>query len=199
MCQGLLEESDEEDKDGEPGRAQDRGPEAGDQNGGAEAPATPARLAAVDKKTEQQRRREKAARMLVSPVGSGLLSLLPQPAFFFLQPAFCHPCHLLLYALWNLQVACQLTFPAPSRRRSGVRGYGGAHDSPAVLGLAWGWDAGAADEQTCEEGRGKPWLGRNEQLPRCDVRGSGSRDWPWRGCGRGPGRRAVPVGPDGAG
>ncbi|ELK18597.1 ribosome biogenesis protein NOP53 [Pteropus alecto] len=65
MCQGLLEESDEEDKDGEPGRGQDRGPEAGgDQNGGAEAPATPARLAAVDKKTEQQRRREKAARML---------------------------------------------------------------------------------------------------------------------------------------
>nr|KAF6411139.1 NOP53 ribosome biogenesis factor [Rousettus aegyptiacus] len=65
MCQGLLEESDEEDKDGEPGRGQDRGPEAGgDQDGGTEAPATPARLAAVDKKTEQQRRREKAARML---------------------------------------------------------------------------------------------------------------------------------------
>lgn len=71
MCQGLLEESDEEEKDRELGRGQDRAPEATrDQDGGAEAPATPARLAAVDKKTEQQRRREKAARMLVSPMGS---------------------------------------------------------------------------------------------------------------------------------
>uniref|UniRef100_G1QC26 Ribosome biogenesis protein NOP53 n=2 Tax=Myotis lucifugus TaxID=59463 RepID=G1QC26_MYOLU len=66
MCQGLLEESDGE---GEPGEGQDQGPEgAGDQArddelGGAEA-TTPARLAAVEKKTEQQRRREKAARML---------------------------------------------------------------------------------------------------------------------------------------
>lgn len=107
MCQGLLEESDEEEKDGEPGRGQDRGPEAGgDHSGGAEAPATPARLAAVDKKTEQQRRREKAAQMLVRPVGSGLLSLLPQPDIFFPQSAFCHPCHLLLCVLWNPQVAC---------------------------------------------------------------------------------------------
>lgn len=68
MCEGLLEESDGE---GEPGEGQGRGPEgAGDQArdvqlGAAEAP-TPARLAAVEKKTEQQRRREKAARMLVS-------------------------------------------------------------------------------------------------------------------------------------
>uniref|UniRef100_G1QFA3 Ribosome biogenesis protein NOP53 n=1 Tax=Myotis lucifugus TaxID=59463 RepID=G1QFA3_MYOLU len=90
MCQGLLEESDGE---GEPGEGQDQGPEgAGDQArddelGGAEA-TTPARLAAVEKKTEQQRRREKAARMLVSTVGSGLLSLLPQPDFFCLQPTF---------------------------------------------------------------------------------------------------------------
>ncbi|EPQ02488.1 Glioma tumor suppressor candidate region protein 2 protein, partial [Myotis brandtii] len=66
MCQGLLEESDGE---GEPGEGQDQGPEgAGDQArddelGGAEA-TTPARLAAVEKKTEQQRRWEKAARML---------------------------------------------------------------------------------------------------------------------------------------
>ncbi|XP_070258361.1 ribosome biogenesis protein NOP53 isoform X2 [Myotis yumanensis] len=66
MCQGLLEESDGE---GEPGEGQDQAPEgAGDQArddelGGAEA-TTPARLAAVEKKTEQQRRREKAARML---------------------------------------------------------------------------------------------------------------------------------------
>nr|KAF6272694.1 NOP53 ribosome biogenesis factor [Myotis myotis] len=66
MCQGLLEESDGE---GEPGEGQDQGLEgAGDQAredelGGAEA-TTPARLAAVEKKTEQQRRREKAARML---------------------------------------------------------------------------------------------------------------------------------------
>lgn len=76
MCQGLLEESDGE---GEPGEGQGQAPEgAGDQAredelGGAEA-TIPARLAAVEKKTEQQRRREKAARMLVSTVGSGLLS-----------------------------------------------------------------------------------------------------------------------------
>ncbi|XP_036288533.1 ribosome biogenesis protein NOP53 isoform X2 [Pipistrellus kuhlii] len=68
MCQGLLEESDGEGEPGE-GEGQGRGPEgAGDQArdvqvGAAEAP-TPARLAAVEKKTEQQRRREKAARML---------------------------------------------------------------------------------------------------------------------------------------
>ncbi|KAM5209688.1 ribosome biogenesis protein NOP53 isoform 1-T1 [Hipposideros larvatus] len=67
MCQGLLEDSDEE---GELGEGQDRGPEAGgdqiggDQTGGAKASAMPARLAAVEKKTERQRQREKAARML---------------------------------------------------------------------------------------------------------------------------------------
>uniref|UniRef100_A0A8D1N616 Ribosome biogenesis protein NOP53 n=1 Tax=Sus scrofa TaxID=9823 RepID=A0A8D1N616_PIG len=61
MCQGLLEESDGE---GEPAEGQDRGLEAGgDQAEGAEAsPAV--RLASLEKKTEQQRRREKAARML---------------------------------------------------------------------------------------------------------------------------------------
>uniref|UniRef100_G1PZJ0 Ribosome biogenesis protein NOP53 n=1 Tax=Myotis lucifugus TaxID=59463 RepID=G1PZJ0_MYOLU len=53
MCQELLEESDGE---GEPGEARD------DEFGGAKA-TTPARLAAVEK-TEQQRRREKAAEML---------------------------------------------------------------------------------------------------------------------------------------
>lgn len=66
MCQGLLEESDGE---GEPGEGQAQGPKgAGDQArddefGGAKA-TTPDRLAAVEKKTEQQRRREQAARML---------------------------------------------------------------------------------------------------------------------------------------
>nr|KAF6407595.1 NOP53 ribosome biogenesis factor [Molossus molossus] len=69
MCQGLLEESDGE---GEPGEGQDKGPEvAGDQAGGDQAGedqaggGTAARLSAVEKKTEQQRRREKAARKLV--------------------------------------------------------------------------------------------------------------------------------------
>ncbi|XP_019480766.1 PREDICTED: glioma tumor suppressor candidate region gene 2 protein isoform X2 [Hipposideros armiger] len=67
MCQGLLEDSDEE---GELGEGQDKGPEAagdqigGDQTGGAKASAMPARLAAVEKKTERQRQKEKAARML---------------------------------------------------------------------------------------------------------------------------------------
>ncbi|XP_011781762.1 PREDICTED: LOW QUALITY PROTEIN: glioma tumor suppressor candidate region gene 2 protein [Colobus angolensis palliatus] len=55
LCEGLLEESDGE---GEPGQGE--GPEAGD----AEVCPTPARLAATEKKTEQQRRREKAARRL---------------------------------------------------------------------------------------------------------------------------------------
>lgn len=53
MCEGLLEESDEE---GEPGQGE--GPEGG----AAEASPTPARPAGAEKKTEQQRRREKAAR-----------------------------------------------------------------------------------------------------------------------------------------
>ncbi|XP_036741486.2 ribosome biogenesis protein NOP53 isoform X1 [Manis pentadactyla] len=57
QCQGLLEESDVEE---EPGEGQDEGLEAG----GAEASPTPVRLATVEKKTEQQRRREKAARTL---------------------------------------------------------------------------------------------------------------------------------------
>ncbi|XP_014438642.2 LOW QUALITY PROTEIN: ribosome biogenesis protein NOP53 [Tupaia chinensis] len=61
MCEGLLEESDD---DGEPelGPSRDEGAEAG----GAEALPTPARLRrpATGRKTEQQRRREKAARML---------------------------------------------------------------------------------------------------------------------------------------
>nr|XP_019608221.1 PREDICTED: glioma tumor suppressor candidate region gene 2 protein isoform X2 [Rhinolophus sinicus] len=62
MCQGLLEESDEE---GGLGEGQGKGPEAGaDNTGGAKASAMPARLAAVEKKTERQRQREKAARML---------------------------------------------------------------------------------------------------------------------------------------
>ncbi|EFB23996.1 hypothetical protein PANDA_006341, partial [Ailuropoda melanoleuca] len=62
MCQGLLEESDGE---GEPGEGQDKGPDAGgEQAEGAEASPTPLRLAAVEKKTEQQRRREKAARKM---------------------------------------------------------------------------------------------------------------------------------------
>ncbi|XP_039105922.1 ribosome biogenesis protein NOP53 isoform X2 [Hyaena hyaena] len=60
MCQGLLEESDGE---GEPG--QDKGPEAGgEQAEGAEASVMAMRPAAVEKKTEQQRRREKAARKM---------------------------------------------------------------------------------------------------------------------------------------
>lgn len=82
MCQGLLEESDGE---GELAEGQDRGLEAGgDQAEGAEAsPAV--RLASLEKKTEQQRRREKAARMLVSTVGPGLLPLLLQ-LDFCLQP-----------------------------------------------------------------------------------------------------------------
>uniref|UniRef100_G3SBE5 Ribosome biogenesis protein NOP53 n=1 Tax=Gorilla gorilla gorilla TaxID=9595 RepID=G3SBE5_GORGO len=53
--QGLLEESEGE---GEPGQGE--GPEAGD----AEVCPMPARLAATEKETEQQRRREKAARRL---------------------------------------------------------------------------------------------------------------------------------------
>lgn len=64
MCQGLLEESDGEE---EPGEGQDTGPEAGGkQTEGAETSPTPVRLAAVEKKTEQQRRREKAAQKMVS-------------------------------------------------------------------------------------------------------------------------------------
>ncbi|XP_023592035.1 ribosome biogenesis protein NOP53 isoform X1 [Trichechus manatus latirostris] len=55
MCEGLLEESDGE---GEPGESQ--GPETG---GDQALPASP-RLATAEKKTEQQRRREKAARTL---------------------------------------------------------------------------------------------------------------------------------------
>lgn len=61
MCQGLLEESDGE---GEPGEGQDEGPEAGDPAARGEASPVPGRPAALEKKTEQQRRREKAARML---------------------------------------------------------------------------------------------------------------------------------------
>uniref|UniRef100_A0AC11BM94 NOP53 ribosome biogenesis factor n=1 Tax=Ovis aries TaxID=9940 RepID=A0AC11BM94_SHEEP len=61
MCQGLLEESDGE---GEPGEGQDEGPEAGDPAVRGEASPAPGRPAALEKKTEQQRRREKAARML---------------------------------------------------------------------------------------------------------------------------------------
>ena len=66
----MLEESDGE---GEPGEGQDEGPEAGDPAAGAEASPAPGRPAALEKKTEQQRRREKAARMLVSTAGPGLL------------------------------------------------------------------------------------------------------------------------------
>ncbi|XP_007535703.1 ribosome biogenesis protein NOP53 isoform X2 [Erinaceus europaeus] len=57
MCQGLLEESDEE---GEPDRGQDQGAQPGD----AAPSSAPTRAAASEKKTEQQRRREKAARTL---------------------------------------------------------------------------------------------------------------------------------------
>ncbi|KAK2505625.1 hypothetical protein MC885_005601 [Smutsia gigantea] len=57
LCQGLLEESEVEE---EPGEGQEEGLEAG----GAEASPTPVRLATGEKKTEQQRRREKAARTL---------------------------------------------------------------------------------------------------------------------------------------
>ncbi|XP_053460704.1 ribosome biogenesis protein NOP53 isoform X1 [Nycticebus coucang] len=56
LCQGLLEESDDE---GEPGQMCES-PEAGE----AEACTPPIRLATAEKKTEQQRRREKAARSL---------------------------------------------------------------------------------------------------------------------------------------
>ncbi|XP_008591366.1 PREDICTED: glioma tumor suppressor candidate region gene 2 protein-like, partial [Galeopterus variegatus] len=60
MCEGLLEESDGE---GEPGQGE--GPEGEEpEAGGAKASLAPARLAPAEKKTEQQRRREKAARML---------------------------------------------------------------------------------------------------------------------------------------
>ncbi|KAL2763014.1 ribosome biogenesis protein NOP53 [Daubentonia madagascariensis] len=55
LCEGLLEESDSE---GEPGQGE--GPEAAE----AEACPLPTRLAIAEKKTEQQRRREKAARRL---------------------------------------------------------------------------------------------------------------------------------------
>ena len=78
MCQGLLEESDGE---GEPGEGQDEGPEAGDPAARGEASPVPGRPAALEKKTEQQRRREKAARMLVSAAGSGLLLPGSQPVF----------------------------------------------------------------------------------------------------------------------
>uniref|UniRef100_A0A8I3RQK3 Ribosome biogenesis protein NOP53 n=1 Tax=Canis lupus familiaris TaxID=9615 RepID=A0A8I3RQK3_CANLF len=64
MCQGLLEESDGEE---EPGEGPDTVPEAGGkQTEGAETSPTPVRLAAMEKKTEQQRRREKAAQKMVS-------------------------------------------------------------------------------------------------------------------------------------
>lgn len=76
MCQGLLEESDGE---GELGEGQDEGPEAGDLAARAEASPAPSRPAALEKKTEQQRRREKAARMLVSTAGPGLPLPGPQP------------------------------------------------------------------------------------------------------------------------
>ena len=78
MCQGLLEESDGE---GEPGEGQDEGPEAGDPAARGEASPSPGRPAALEKKTEQQRRREKAARMLVSATGPGLLLQGSQPVF----------------------------------------------------------------------------------------------------------------------
>ncbi|XP_077703111.1 ribosome biogenesis protein NOP53 isoform X3 [Canis aureus] len=62
MCQGLLEESDGEE---EPGEGPDTVPEAGGkQTEGAETSPTPVRLAAMEKKTEQQRRREKAAQKM---------------------------------------------------------------------------------------------------------------------------------------
>ncbi|XP_064345534.1 ribosome biogenesis protein NOP53 isoform X1 [Camelus dromedarius] len=64
MCQGLLEESDGEGEP-EPGEGQDEGPKTGgDSAAGAEASPPAVRLAPSEKKTEQQRRREKAARML---------------------------------------------------------------------------------------------------------------------------------------
>lgn len=70
MCQGLLEESDGEgDPDGGPEAAGERAGDASD--GDAQASAAPAPLTAVEKKTEQQRRREKAARVLVSSAGLG--------------------------------------------------------------------------------------------------------------------------------
>ncbi|ELW49170.1 Glioma tumor suppressor candidate region 2 protein [Tupaia chinensis] len=59
MCEGLLEESDD-NRELELGLSWDEGAEAG----GAEILPTPARLAAAGRKTEQQRWREKAARML---------------------------------------------------------------------------------------------------------------------------------------
>lgn len=60
MCQGLLEESDGE---AEPeGPLQDLGEPS---DGGAET--APVRSAPGERKTEQQRRREKAARIMVRP------------------------------------------------------------------------------------------------------------------------------------
>lgn len=65
MCQGLLEESD--------GEAEPEGPlqEPGEpSDGGAET--APVRSAPGERKTEQQRRREKAARILVRPCRCGV-------------------------------------------------------------------------------------------------------------------------------
>nr|XP_005900983.1 PREDICTED: glioma tumor suppressor candidate region gene 2 protein [Bos mutus] len=61
MCQGLLEESDGE---GEPGEGQDEGPEAGDLAAREEASPSPGRPAALEKKTEQERRAGKARHRL---------------------------------------------------------------------------------------------------------------------------------------
>lgn len=133
QCQGLLEESDVEE---EPGEDQDEGLEAG----GAKASATPVRLATVEKKTEQQRRREKAARTLVSTAGSGPLSLLPKPAF--------SPLRLLL--LWPAALRCRDPCsccvswglcPPPSGLRGCSREH--ARSSSCCPGArVWGWASG---------------------------------------------------------
>lgn len=133
QCQGLLEESDVEE---EPGEDQDEGLEAG----GAKASATPVRLATVEKKTEQQRRREKAARTLVSTAGSGPLSLLPKPAF--------SPLRLLL--LWPAALRCRDPCsccvswglcPPPSGLRGCSREH--ARSSSCCPGACvWGWASG---------------------------------------------------------
>lgn len=69
MCEGLLEESDGE---GELGQ------DAASEVGGAQAAPQPALPAtAMEKKTEQQRRREKAARTLVSPGPPASLAPVP--------------------------------------------------------------------------------------------------------------------------
>lgn len=149
MCQGLLEESDGE---GEPGEVRDKEPEAGgaqnvrvgedDQTTGVEAEATPGRLRAVERKTEQQRRREKASRILVSPMGSdcfpcscSLISLVVLFVLFCFLSSACflsclQACFSVPFRIFATALPTETYFLVPCRHCSGFRGCGGEHARP---------------------------------------------------------------------